>query len=197
MMSQFPSLERLRPLLRVEVGVIVALLLVAVVWFNFSSKVEDARGKETVVERSLRAARADLNVFAGNNEQSKLEEELRLLKLELEKVQQITVELSPKEDALRVRDDILTYVDERQLALNAFGQQEVTTRAGDEEIPTIRYSYIAQGDEESLVGILRLLREYPTATVQALQFTRLAEGLENWEISLELSVFYLGSEQGT
>ena len=197
MMTQFPSLERLRPLLRVEVAVIVALLLVAVVWFNFNSKVEDARGEETVVEQRLRAARADLNVFAGNNEQSELEERLRLLKVELEKVRQITVGLSPREDALRVRDDILTFVDEQQLALNAFGQQEVTTPAGDEEIPTILYSFTAQGDEESLVGILRLLQEYPTATVQALQFARLAEGLESWEMSLELSVFYLDSEQGT
>jgi len=197
MTSQFPTLERLRPLLRIEFAAAVVLLLVAVVWFNLNSKVEDARAAETVVEQKLRAARADLNLFAENNEQSNLEEKLRLLQLQLDKVQQITVELSPRADALRVRDDILAYVDERNLALNAFAQEELKTPAGGEEIPTIRYSFTTQGDEESLVGILRLLQDYPTATVQALQFARLAEDLDNWEMSLELSVFYLGSGQGS
>ena len=195
MMSQFPSLERLRPLLRLEVAILVVLLLVAAVWFNLSSKIDEARDEETGVEQRLKAAQDDLDFFATNNERAALEEELRLLQLELQKVNEVTLELSPRDDAVRVRDDILAFVEEWQLALNAFGQQELTTPAGDEEIPTLRYSFTVQGDEVSLVGILRLLQEYPTASVQALQFTRLAEDLESWEMSLELLAFYLGTEQ--
>ena len=190
MMSQFPSLERIRPLLRLEVAVFVALLLAAVVWFNLNSKVEDARDEETAVEQRLRAARVDVDLFAGNNERTKLEEELQLLKLE-----QKTLELTPMVDAARVRDDILTYVDERKLALNAFGKQETTTPSGDREVSTLRYSFTVQGDEESLVGILSLLKEHPTASVQSLQFARLVEDPENWQMSLELAVFYLSPEQ--
>ena len=119
------------------------------------------------------------------------------MQLQVQRVNEVTLELSPKDDAVRVRDDILAYVDERRLSLNAFGQQESTTPAGDEQIPTLRYSFTVQGDEESLIGVLRLLQEYPTTTVQALQFARLAGDLENWEMSLDLAVFYLDSEQGT
>ena len=115
--------------------------------------------------------------------------------MQLQQVNDISLELSPKDDALLVRDDILAYVDQQQLALNAFGQLEGTTAAGDEEILTIRYSFTVQGDEEALVGVLRLLNVYPTASVQSLRFTRLAEDLEGWEMSLELAVFFLGPEE--
>ena len=192
MMNQFPTLERLRPLLRIEFAILIALLLVAAGWFNFNSKVEVAKDEEKGVEQRLKAARDDLALFASNSEQIELEEELQLLKLQLQKVNELTLELSPKDDALRVRDDILAYIDQRQLALDAFGQQEATTRAGDQDLPTIRYSFTVQGDEESLVGILSLVREHPTASVQSFQFARPAEDLGNWVMSLELAVFYLG-----
>ena len=195
MMSQFPALERLRPLLRLEYAILVALLLVAAVWFNFSSKVDEVRVEETRVQKTLKAAVDDLNLFSGNNERAELEEELGLLQLQLQQVNDISLELSPKDDALLVRDDILAYVDQQQLALNAFGQLEGTTAAGDEELLTIRYSFTVQGDEEALVGVLSLLNGYPTASVQSLRFTRLAEDLEGWEMSLELAVFFLGPEE--
>ena len=119
---------------------------------------------------------------------------MRLLQLQVQRVNEVTLELSTKDDAVRVRDEILAYVDQRQLALNTFGQLEGTTPAGDEVLPTINYSFTVQGDEESLVGILRLVKEHPTASVQSLQFTRVTEDLENWVLSLELAVFYLGPE---
>ena len=68
MMSQFPTLERLRPLLRPEFAFLVALLLVAAVWFSINSKVEEARDEETRVEQKLNAARDDLDFFAGSND---------------------------------------------------------------------------------------------------------------------------------
>ena len=67
MMSQFPALERLRPLLRLEYAILVALLLVAAVWFNFSSKVDEVRVEETRVQKTLKAAVDDLNLFSGSN----------------------------------------------------------------------------------------------------------------------------------
>ena len=204
MMSQIPALERLRPFLRLEVAILVALLLVAMVWFNISfsfgplglgevslgPKVEDARDQDRTVDQRLRAARADLVLFEGNNEQAELEERLRLLMSE-----QTSLEMAPRDDALGVRDDILTYIEERQLALITFVKQEATTTSGDEEIPTFRYAFIIQGDQESLVGILRLLQEYPAASVQALDFARLVDDQVSWEMTLQLSVLFLSGEQ--
>ena len=190
MMSQFPALERLRPLLRLEYAVLAALLVVAAVWYSFDSRVEDARDAEIAAEQKVKAAREDLNLFVANNEQAELEERLRVLQLE-----QKTLELAPMVDALRVRDDILNYVEERQLVLNAFGKAETTTTLGDQEVLALRYNFTVQGDEESLIGILSLLKEHPTASVQSLQFARKLEAVETWVMGLELSVFFLDSEQ--
>ena len=190
MMNQFPALERLRPLLRLEFAILAAVLLAAAVWYNLSSKVADVRDEETAVETKLKAAQQDLDLFAANNEQAGLEEKLQVLQLE-----QKTLELAPMVDALKVGEDILTYVENQQLALNAFGKQESTTTSGEDEVLTLRYNFTVQGDQEALVGILGLLKEHPTASVQSLNFARRSEGEESWVMSLELSVYYLDPEQ--
>jgi len=129
MMTQFPTLERLRPLLRVEVAVLVALLLVAVAWFNLSSMIEDAREAEKAVEQRLMAARGALDLSAGNDEKAELEEQLQALQLD-----QKTLMLASMADALRVRDDILTYVEERKLATKLLQQaDECREGEGDED----------------------------------------------------------------
>ena len=135
-------------------------------------------------------------MFLENNEQAGLEEKLQVLQLE-----QKTLELAPIADALRVGEDILTYVEERQLTLNAFRKEETTTISGEKAVLTLDYNFSVQGDQESLVGILSLLKEHPTASVDSLQFTKLAEAEESWIMSMRLSVFYLdpdeNQEQGT
>ena len=91
---------------------------------------------------------------------------------------------------LLFRDDIFSYVAARQLALNEWHREESSTPLEDDEYPTIRYSLIAQGAEGALVGMLSLLQDLPTASVQVLQLIRLPEELAEWELSLELTLFF-------
>lgn len=184
-MNQFPALERLRPYLRIELAVLAAVLVFAVVWFYQNQQVGDAREEESVLDRQLKAAQDDLNLFIANNEQPALAEELRQLQ-----VVERPLSLSSREDALKFRDDVLSYVDDRQLTLNAFGKEETSIPFGGDDFPTIRYSISAQGSEDDLVGMLQLLQDFPTATVQVLQLVRSPESLDSWEMNLNLDVLY-------
>ena len=165
-MNQFPALERLRPFLRIEVAVLAAVLLVAVVWYYQNQQIDDAREEESVLQRQLKAAVDDLNLFIADNEQPALEAELRQLQVVVEEPSSTL--LPSREDALKFRDDLLAYVDNRQLELNEFGKEETSTPFGDDEFPTIRYSIAAVGNADALVGMLELLQDFPTATVLVL-----------------------------
>ena len=65
-MNQFPTLERLRPLLRIEVAIAVVILVVAAIWYNQYQGVSDAQVRESSLDAKLRAARADLRVQNSN-----------------------------------------------------------------------------------------------------------------------------------
>ena len=140
---------------------------------------------EKTVVATTKTAQDDLDFFARNNERDTLEERLRLLQTE-----QSPISLPSRESALLFRDDILSYVAEQQLALTQYANDESLTPFGDREYPTIRYSLIAQGDEAALVGMLSLLQDLPTASVQVLQLIRPPEELADWELSLELTLFF-------
>ena len=184
LMTQFPSLQRLRPLIRIEVGVLAALLLVVVIWYSFSQQTAESRDAETTLDQRLGAFRSDLAAFARSNERATLQEELAALQAD-----KSTVVLPTRDEAFRFRDELLEYVDSQNLSLNAFGQEESLTPIGEQDFPTIRYSIIVQGLQESLVGTLQLLQEFPTA-VQVLELVRAVEGLPEWVMILELSVFF-------
>ena len=53
-MNQLPSLERLRPLLRMETVVVVAILVLVVAWYNQSQKTGEARDAESVADQRSR-----------------------------------------------------------------------------------------------------------------------------------------------
>jgi len=183
--SLFPTLERLKPFLRIESAIVIALIIIVVAWLSFSQKANDAREEESRLENSVKTAQDDLDFFARNNERDTLEERLRLLQTE-----QSPISLPSRESALLFRDDILSYVAEQQLALTQYANEESLTPFGDREYPTIRYSLIAQGDEAALVGMLSLLQDLPTASVQVLQLIKPPEELADWELSLELTLFF-------
>ena len=184
LMTQFPSLQKLRPLIRIEVGVLAALLLVVVIWYSFSQQTAESRDAETALDQRFGAFRSDLAAFARSNERATLQEELAALQAD-----KSAVVLPTRDEAFRFRDELLEYVDSHNLSLNAFGQEESLTPIGEQDFPTIRYSIIVQGLQESLVGTLQLLQEFPTA-VQVLELVRAVEGLPEWVMILELSVFF-------
>ncbi len=184
LMTQFPSLQRLRPLIRIEVGVLAALLLVVVIWYSFSQQTAESRDAETALDQRFGAFRSDLAAIARSDERATLQEELSALQAD-----KSTVVLPTRDEAFRFRDELLEYVDSHNLSLNAFGQEESLTPIGEQDFPTIRYSIIVQGLQESLVGTLQLLQGLPTA-VQVLELVRAVEGLPEWVMILELSVFF-------
>ena len=184
-MTQFPTLARLRPYLRIEVGVVAALLVVIVAWYMFNQQTTESRDAEANVDKQLGVVQSDLDAFARNDERAPLQERLAALQAD-----QATVVLPTREHALRFRDDLLKYVELQNLSLNAFGKEETFTPIGEQDYPTIRYSIVAQGLQDSLVGTLQLLQGFPTAAVQVLELIRPVEDLPEWVLSLELSVFF-------
>ena len=98
--------------------------------------------------------------------------------------------LPNRDEALRFGGELLNYVAQQNLPLNAYGTEESLTPIGEQEYPTIRYSIVAQGPQESLVGTLQLLQQFPTAAVQVLELVRPVADSPEWVLSLELSVFF-------
>ena len=190
-MNQFQSLERLRPLLRMETAVVVAILIVVVAWYTQSQKTEESRTADATVERSLKAVRQDLVVWDTNNDPDVLREELTVL----ESVDQGPLALPSREDASQFRIQILNFAEVQGFSLPAFDQAESVASLGEQEYLAIRYSIAARGSSSALVGALSLLQDFPTAAIQRLDFVRPPEDVESWDMNLELDVFF--EEEGT
>ena len=184
-MTQFPTLEWLRPLLRLEVAVVVAVLILAYVWYTQQQQLDDARAEESSLESNLSAVLVDLRYQDPNRDLGALQEKLASL-LSAEVLQP----LPSREMALRLGEDVLIYAQNQQLGLSEFGTLETISVLGEQEYSAIRYLIAARGTTDSLVGVLELLRDFPTAKVQALHFVRPIEAPESWEMNLELDVFY-------
>jgi len=184
-MTQFPTLEKLRPYLRIEAAVLAALLVVIVTWYVFNQQTSDSRDAEAAVDQVLGAVKSDLSAFARSDERATLQEQLAALQAD-----QATVVLPNRDEALRFGGELLNYVAQQNLPLNAYGTEESLTPIGEQEYPTIRYSIVAQGPQESLVGTLQLLQQFPTAAVQVLELVRPVANSPEWVLSLELSVFF-------
>ena len=67
-MTQFPSLEKIRPYLRIETAVVVALLVVVVFWYMLSQQVNESSDAEGVLDQKIAAVRSDINAFTQNDE---------------------------------------------------------------------------------------------------------------------------------
>jgi hypothetical protein len=85
---------------------------------------------------------------------------------------------------------MLTYAAEQGLLLSAFDISEGSAGVAGGEYPIVRYSVVAQGNLEPLVGALKLLLDFPTATVQAMRFARIAAEGSQWEMKFDLDVIY-------
>jgi hypothetical protein len=175
------SLDQLRNLRRPEAMLVVLILVVAVGWQYLNGQTKDATGEASKLDRSLRVARDDLKFLEGNSNLASLKKELEQLRL----APQPTT-LPSRQDALKFRIEMLTYAAEQGLPLSAFEISNAS--AGDN--PIVRYSLVARGNLAPLVGVLKLLQGFPTATVQSMRFTRVAAGENQWEMKFDLDVFH-------
>lgn len=192
-MNQLPSLEKLRPLLRMETAVVIAILVLAVAWYTQSQMTEDAREAESAADqklktadRKLRAAQQDLDSFDTSNGRGALEAELE----KEQSIEQDQLALPSQDKALSFGDALLIYTNDQELHLPVYDQTESVASVGEQEFQAIHYSIRAQGSVAALVGVLKLLQEFPTAAVQTLDFVRPSEELDNCGMSLELDVFF-------
>ena len=184
-MTQFPSLEKIRPYLRIETAVVVALLVVVVFWYMLSQQVNESSDAEGVLDQKIAAVRSDINAFTQNDERATLQAQLAELQAD-----QTTVVLPSRDLALQFGEVLLKYVSSQNIPLNNYATEETLTPIGEQDYPTILYSIIVQGPQNSLVGTLELLQEFPTAAVQVLELIRPVEDRPEWVMTLELSVFY-------
>lgn len=184
-MTQFPSLEKIRPYLRIETAVVVALLVVVVFWYMLSQQVNESSDAEGVLDQKIAAVRSDINAFTQNDERATLQAQLAELQAD-----QTTVVLPSRDLALQFGDVLLKYVSSQNIPLNNYATEETLTPIGEQDYPTILYIIIVQGPQNSLVGTLELLQEFPTAAVQVLELIRPVEDRPEWVMTLELSVFY-------
>lgn len=184
-MTQFPSLEKIRPYLRIETAVVVALLVVVVFWYMLSQQVNESSDAEGVLDQKIAAVRSDINAFTQNDERATLQAQLAELQAD-----QTTVVLPSRDLALQFGDVLLKYVSSQNIPLNNYATEETLTPIGEQDYPIILYIIIVQGPQNSLVGTLELLQEFPTAAVQVLELIRPVEDRPEWVMTLELSVFY-------
>lgn len=189
-MNQYPTLVKLRPLLRMEVAVLIAALLVVVVGFNQYQGTQDAESSETDLDRKVTAVRDDLRFWDTSHDSAALAEQMAQLQ-EADPAQ----DFPSLERALKLGVDMLTYSAGRSVTLPVFSKEERSTLLAEEEFLTIHYSMLAQGSSTSLVGMLELLLDVPAISVRVLEFVGPVEGLANWEMTLAFDVLYM-SETG-
>ena len=169
-----------------ETAVVIALLVLAVAWYNQFQETGDARDAKSASDLQLDAAQDDLRFWEINNDPVALREELT----QLQSLEQDSLALPTRATASSFGDELLIYANEQELRLPVFGQAGSVASVGDQEFQAIHYSIRALGSADALVGVLKLLQEFPTAAVQTLEFVRPPEQLESWEMSLELDVFF-------
>jgi hypothetical protein len=179
------SLDQLKILRRPEAVLVLLILVVAVAWVYLDRQSNDAKADATRLDRGLRAARDDLKFLEAN---SKPAGQDPALQQELERLQSAPrpASLPSREDALKFSNEMLSYASKQGLPLSTF--EIAYAFAGD--FPIVRYSVVARGDLVPLVGALKLLQDFPTATVQGLRFTRIAAAQSEWELKFELDVLH-------
>jgi len=179
------SLEQLRSLRRPETVLVLLILVVAVAWYYLDGQADDAKAEVIGLDRKLRAARDDLKVLEDNSNLVALEKELAQLRSAPR-----PASLPSRQDALKFRNEMLTYAAEQGLGLSTFEVSNASVDVAGKNYPIVRYSVVATGNLEPLVRALKLLQGFPTATVKALRFTRVAPDGSRWETKFDLDVIH-------
>ena len=189
-MNRRLTIPQLKVLLRWETILLGLLAVAGVAWYQMEQWTQDAKGEDARVEQRLTVARDDLTFWEANYDSVSLEEEIEQLRVAL-----ASQDIPSHEEALSFRTAVFAYSAEQGLPLSTFERVEsFITPDGEDERPVIHYSIVAQGSEESLVGVLGLLEAHPTAVVQELKFARPTESPADWQMTLELDLFYVPGE---
>ncbi len=189
-MNQRLTTQQLRSLLRPETALVGLMLVSLVAWYVLNQRVGNAQEEEAIVQRQVTAARDDLIHWETNYSAPALREEIAQLRSILQEQ-----DLPTHQEALAFRTALSSYSAERQLPLRTFERLESAPLEEDEEeTASVHYSIVAQGTEDALVGALLLLEGFPTAVVQQLEFTRVSGSPTDWEMLLELDVFYVAEQ---
>ena len=186
-MNQSLTTQKLRSLLRPETVLLGIMLVGLFAWYVLNQQVGDAQEEEVLVQRQVTAEQADLNI-ARAIDTSDLQEEIEELQSMLQEQ-----DLPTRQEALGFRAAMFAFSAERQLALTTFERLE-SAISEEGKNPSVHYSVVARGTDDALVGALGLLEGFPIAIVQQLEFIRVLESPTDWEMLLELDVFYVAEE---
>ena len=189
-MNRRLTITQLKTLLRLETILLGLFVVGAVAWYQLEQRTQDAKEEVDRVEQHLNVAKDDLIFWEANYDSDSLKGEIGQLQLAL-----ASQDIPSHQEALSFGTAVFAYSAEQGLPLSTFERTESSiTPDGEDERQLIHYSIVARGSEESLVGVLGLLAAHPTAVVQTLKFARLTESLQDWQMTLELDVFYVGGD---
>ena len=183
------SLDQLRYLRRLETLLVLAFLAALVTWFYVNGRASDAEVELSNVNNTVYAAQDDLRYWTDNFDQLTLQEELAAL-LSSPKLP----ELPTQQESLEFRTNFVAYASEKNLPLSSLEVVDTTLRFGESQYPAVRYSMVVSGSLDSLVGALRILESFPTATVHTMDFYRDEQAPDIWELSITLDVVHQPEE---
>jgi len=188
-MTQRSTTQQLRSLLRPETVLLGLMLIGVAAWYGLNQQAGNAQEEEVVVQRQVAAARDDLIHWETSFSAPALQQEIEQLQSILQEQ-----DLPTHQEALAFRTAMFAYSAERQLPLRTFERQESATSEEEEANPSVHYSIVARGTEDALVGALGLLEGFPTAVVLQLEFTSVLGSPTDWEMLLELDIFYVAEK---
>ena len=172
-MNQQRSLPPLRSLLKVETLLLGLVVLVGVIGYT---RIEPAEqdvlgvGDTSGLEAELRLASDDLDYLRANDERPKLREELAALK-----AAPLALPVPERHTVAQLADSIVFFAAEQGLGLLKFSSSEGPVTRGTREFQSFNYSIVASGEVNSLIGMLAILDDHPTAAVDLLEFSLVVE----------------------
>lgn len=183
------SMDKIRSLRRLESLLVLMLLLAFVAWIYFDGKAGRADAELFSVNTNLATAQGDLRYWTNNFDQLALQEKLAALLSSAE-----PPVLPDQQDTLAFRSSFVAYASEHKLPLRSLEVSDITLDLGGYEYSAVRYSLVVGGSLDSLVGALRIIESFPTATVSSMEFSRSEEESETWELSMTLDVVHQPEE---
>ena len=188
-LNQRLTVPQLRTLLlradKLSLVLSLAVAVAAYAWFTQYQALGETRGERSDLEGRFQVVRDDLAYLDANDETAALQESL-----EIEQAKPEPESLPSREEAGEFSRTMVDYAAIQELPLTTFDRVDTSVAVGEQEYPSFRHSLEAQGSMEALIGLLRLVDEFPTAKVLELVFNRVAGAPTDWAMSLHLDVFY-------
>ena len=183
------SMDQIRSLRKFESLLVLTLLLTAAAWFLIENKASGADARLLSVNNTLAAAQDDLRYWTNNFDQLALQEELATLLSDPG-----PPALPTQRESLAFRSRFAAYASEQNLPLSSLEVSEITLSLGGLEYPAVHYTIVVSGDQNSLVGALKIINSFPTATVRRIELSRADQKADIWLLSVTLDVVHQPEE---